>query len=313
MISVVVPVYGCKTCLIELYFRLKKTFNSLPVDFELILVNDASPDDAWETIRELSARDNRVRGINFSRNFGQHYAIAAGIEHACGEWCVVMDCDLQDQPEEITKLYSKAQEGWDIVLGRRIDRKDHFFKRSFSKLFYRFLGYLTETQQDSSIANFGIYHRKVISAISSMGDYMRYFPTMVSWVGFKSTRINIEHAARTSGETSYSFRKLVKLALEVVLAFSDKPLRLTVKFGLLVSFSSLVFGCYNFYRYFANKIVVLGWATTVISIWFLSGAIIFLIGITGLYIGKIFDKVKQRPLYIVSEKTNFDTKDADTQ
>ncbi|HRS18823.1 MAG TPA: glycosyltransferase family 2 protein [Bacteroidales bacterium] len=146
-ISVVTPVYGCKTCLVELYLRLKTTLEQITQDFEIIMVNDASPDGAWETIVELAARDQRVKGINLSRNFGQHYAITAGLDHAQGEWVVVMDCDLQDQPEEIVKLYAKAQEGWDIVFARRTQRQDSFTKRLFSKIFHRVFSYLSGIKQ----------------------------------------------------------------------------------------------------------------------------------------------------------------------
>lgn len=305
-ISIIIPFYGCRICLMELYLRIKQTLEQMEQTFELIIVNDASPDNAWDDISNLCQKDKRVRGLNFSRNFGQHYAIAAGLQNAKGEWVVVMDCDLQDQPEEIPNLYNKALEGFDIVHGSRSVRQDKFFKRKFSSLFYRTLGYLTDTKQDSTIANFGIYHRKVIKAICSMGDYQRYFPTMVRWVGFRSTVLPIKHSERLHGKTTYSFKKLFRLALEVILAFSDKPLRLTVKFGLIISFLALLFGLYNIYRFFTNQIVVLGWTSTITSVWLLSGIIIFTFGMVGLYIGKIFDKVKQRPLYIVSETANME-------
>jgi dolichol-phosphate mannosyltransferase len=304
-LSVVSPVYGCKTCLAELYLRLKQSLSQITENFEIILVNDNSPDNAWETIEELSNKDNRVKGIKLSRNFGQHYAITAGLEHSSGEWVIVMDCDLQDQPEEILNFYKKSQEGWDVVFGRRELRQDNFFKRLGSKLFYQLLGYLTNTKQDSAIANFGIYHRQVIQAIGSMGDTMRYFPTMVRWVGFRQTAINIEHAERTSGKTSYSFKKLLRLSLDVILAFSDKPLRLTVKLGMAISLFSLIFAIYYVLKYFVGGINVPGFTSLILSVWLLSGIIIFLIGIIGLYLGKTFENVKNRPKFIISKKTNF--------
>nr|NQU89954.1 glycosyltransferase family 2 protein [Bacteroidota bacterium] len=144
-ISIVCPVYGCKTCLYELYLRLKETLETINQDFEIIMVNDASPDGAWDTIVEIAQKDKRVKGINFTRNFGQHYAITAGLNHCDGEWVVVMDCDLQDQPEEIIKLYNKAIEGYAIVFAKRSQRKDKWAKRMFSRFFYSILGYLTDT------------------------------------------------------------------------------------------------------------------------------------------------------------------------
>jgi glycosyltransferase involved in cell wall biosynthesis len=302
-ISIVIPVYGCKTCLYELYFRLKETLGQISSDFEIILVNDASPDDAWNTIAELAQKDKRIKGINLSRNFGQHYAITAGIEHCQGDWVVVMDCDLQDQPEEINKLYNKAIEGYEIVYAQRIQRKDKWLKRIYSKIFYDVFGYLTNTSQDPSVANFGIYHRNVIEAIKAMQDYHRYFPTMVQWVGFRHTKISVTHASRPGGKTAYSFKKLINLAIDIMLSFSDKPLRLAIKFGFLISSIAIIFGIYNLVRFFSHKIIVPGYTSLIVSIWFLSGLIIMVLGVVGLYIGKTYDKVKRRPTYIIMEKT----------
>jgi glycosyltransferase involved in cell wall biosynthesis len=304
-ISVVIPVYGCNDCLIELYKRLKQAIEEISDQFEIILVNDAYPSNAWEIIKDLAENDYRVKGINLSRNFGQHYAISAGLGHAEGEYIIVMDCDLQDQPEEIIKLYNTANEGFDIVLARRIIRKDSFFKRSFSRMFYKLLGYLTDTVQDNTIANFGIYNKKVIRTIRNMGDSIKYFPTMVRWVGFKTTCIDVEHAERENGKSSYSFKKLSRLALDIILSFSEKPLKLVLKFGLSMSFISFIMGVIYLYQYLTGNIKVLGFASIIISIWFLAGIIIFISGIVGLYIGKIFEKVKNRPVYIISEKINF--------
>ena len=301
--SIVSPVYGCKTCLYELYFRLKETLEKITDDFEIILVNDASHDDAWKTIEELAKKDKRVKGINLSRNFGQHYAITAGLDNCSGEWIIVMDCDLQDQPEEIIKLFNKTKEGFQIVFAQRIQRKDKWLKRNYSKLFYTLLGYLTGTIQDPAIANFGIYHKDVIDSICKMGDYNKYFPAMVRWVGFEYAKIPVSHAERSNGDSSYSLKKSIRLAVDIILSFSDKPLRLTVKFGFLISCMALVFAIYNLFLYFDNKILVPGYTSLIISVWFLSGLTIMVLGVVGLYVGKTFDKVKGRPSYIVMGKT----------
>ena len=305
-ISVVTPVYGCNTCLNELYFRLRETLEQINPEFEIILVNDASPDSAWETILELANKDKRIKGINLSRNFGQHCAITAGLQKCLGEWVVVIDCDLQDQPEEILSLYNKTKEGFDVVLGKRNNRQDGYLKKAFSQIFDKTLSYLTDSTHDFSIANFGIYKKKVIQATLSMNDSIRYFPTMIKWVGFKSVAIEVRHSERLNGETSYSFKKRLKLAVDIILSFSDKPLRLTVKFGLLISFSSLIYAFYNLYRYLVGQVIVSGWTSLIVSIWFLFGIIIFVLGTIGLYVGKTFEKVKQRPIYIVTEKVNLD-------
>lgn len=304
-LSVVSPVYGCKSCLHELYQQLKSSLTAISENFEIIFVNDNSPDNAWDTIVELSNADYRVKGINLSRNFGQHYAIHAGLNYASGEWVVVMDCDLQDYPKEILKLYTQAQKGYDIVLAQRIQRQDTFFKRMFSKMFYSVLSYLTETKQDSSVANFGIYHQKVVHAILMMNDKIKYFPAMVRWVGFKSCSIEVEHKNRFDGSTSYNYKKLFKLALDIILSFSDKPLRLTVKFGFIISTLSFLAALVNLVRYFTGDIVVAGFTSIIISIWLLGGIIISILGIVGLYVGKAFDAVKNRPVYIENETIGF--------
>ncbi|MDY0394409.1 glycosyltransferase family 2 protein [Virgibacillus halophilus] len=160
LISVVVPVYGCRTCLKELAHRVTETVDKIPARLELIFINDASPDGAWDLIDEMSSRDTRIKGINFARNFGQHRAITAGIDHAAGDWVVVMDCDLQDKPEEIDRLYRKALEGYDIVFGKRYKRQDKWLKRKGSQLFYKIFDYFTERSSDHMIANYSISNKK---------------------------------------------------------------------------------------------------------------------------------------------------------
>lgn len=302
-LSIVSPVYRAEKLVDLLVSRIQKTVETITPDYEIILVDDNGPDNSWQKIRENSLRDKRVKGVKLSRNFGQHYAITAGLDQAQGEWVVVLDCDLQDQPEEITKLYQKALEGFDVVLAKRVDRKDSFLKRSFSWFFYTVLSYLTGTKQDNTIANFGIYHAKVIEAICSMRESIRYFPTMVRWVGFRQTAISVDHAERAEGESSYNLKRLLNLALDIILAYSDKPLRLTVKAGVIISISSFIFAIYNIIKYFSGDIKVLGYTSLVTSIWFLSGLIIFILGVVGLYVGKTFEGVKDRPIYIIAEKT----------
>lgn len=303
-ISVVSPVYSAEKILPELVRRIKESVSKITEDFEIILVEDHGPDNSWGVIQELALTCPQVKGYKLSRNFGQHYAITAGLDHAKGEWVVVMDCDLQDQPEEIASLYSKAKEGFDIVLARRFDRQDNFLKRLFSKLFYRTLGYLTGSEQDETIANFGIYHKNVIEAVISMRESIRYFPTMIKWVGFKATKLNVEHVQRFEGKTSYNFKKLFNLALDIILAYSDKPLRLLIKAGLFISLISLFVAVGYFIRWINGEVIVLGYASLIISLWLLSGFIIATLGVVGLYVGKTFEGVKNRPIYIIQDKTD---------
>lgn len=306
-ISVVIPLYKCADHLIGLSQRLINVLNSLTVVYEIIYVNDGSPQRDWQIVQELSAKHKFIKGVNLSRNFGQHYAITAGLENACGEWVVVMDGDLQDQPEEIITLYNKAMEGYDVVMGVRSQRQDKWLKKMSSAVFYRIFSYLTDTEQDERVANFGIYHKSVINAILKMKDAVKYFPTMVQWVGFKQTKISINHAKREGGGSSYTLNTLLKLAFNNIIAFSDKPLRLTVTFGFLLTALSLLFAGIVLVRYLMGEIIVSGYASLIFSIWFLSGLIIAIMGIIGIYIGKVFDRVKDRPVYIIAEKINFDT------
>lgn len=303
-ISVVTPVYKAEEILPELYRRLIESLSKITDDFEIIMVNDGSPGNDWEVIKLLAEKDKKVKGINLSRNFGQHYAITAGLDNCSGEWIIVMDCDLQDQPEEIIKLYNKSQEGYDIVLACRKIRKDKFTKKIFSFLFYSFLSYLTGLKQDPSVANFGIYSHKVINEVKKLKDSIRYFPSIIKWIGFKQTKIEINHSSRYLGETSYNFKKLLNLATDIILAYSDKPIRIIVKIGISISLLSFIYSIYIIIQHLAGNISVLGFTSIFASIWFLSGVIIMILGIVGLYIGKIFEGVKDRPLYIIDDYAN---------
>ena len=302
-ISVVSPVYRAQSLLPELASRLDQVLGAMGVSYEIVLVDDRSPDDSWTVLKELAEKRPSIKAHRLSRNFGQHYAITAGLGLAKGKWIVVMDCDLQDRPEEIPALYAKALEGSDAVVARRAQRQDKWSKRMSSKLYYSTFSYLTDTVQDPAVANFGIYHRKVVDAILSMKDAIRYFPTMLQWVGFDRVYLDVTHDARAKGESSYNWTSLFALAFNNILAFSDKPLRLTVRLGFYISAISMSIGVFYLVQYFMGEIDVLGFASLIISISFFSGMIIMILGIIGLYLGKVFEKVKDRPNYIISETT----------
>lgn len=303
-LSIVSPVYRAEKIVEELVTQIKTAISTITDDFEIILVNDYSPDNSWLKIAEECTKDRRVKGIDLSRNFGQHYAITAGLSYAQGEWVVVMDCDLQDRPDEIPNLYHKAQEGYDSVFAQRTERADTFLKRFLSRSFYALFSYLTETKQDPTVANFGIYNQKVIGAILSMNDQIRFFPTMVQWVGFRKYYLPVEHAVRFEGKTSYNFKGLLRLGMNTILAFSDKPLRLTAKTGFAVAALSFIVGLVYIVLFFTGHIHVLGFTSLIISVWFLAGVIMMILGVLGLYIGKVFEKVKDRPTFIINEKIN---------
>lgn len=301
LFSIVSPVYKAEKIIPLLVERIEKAVSKITPDFEIILVEDGGPDASWDVIEKLAKTNPRLVGVKLSRNFGQHPTIMAGLSCAKGEWTVVMDCDLQDQPEEIEKLYNKALEGFEVVFAKRQNRKDSFFKRLSSKIFALIYGYFTDTKYDSEVANFGIYHKKVIQAVLTIQDAIKIFPLFVGLVGFRSTAIVVEHAEREEGISSYSFSKLISLAFNTIISFSNKPLKIFVKFGLIISFLSFSLGLYNFYLAITHKIAVLGYSSIIISIWFLSGVIITTIGVTGIYVGKIFDQTKGRPVFIIDK------------
>lgn len=299
-ISVVLPVYKCNCCLVEISSRLKDTLNIISNKYEIIFVNDGSPDESWETIITLSQKDCRIKGINLSRNFGQHYAITAGIEHCAGEWVVVMDCDLQDQPEEIIKMYDKLSEGYDVVFGRRINRQDKFIKRFLSKLFYKSFDLLTDNSSDNTTSNFGIYSRQVILNYSRFTEKIRLFPLLIKWLGFKIGFVDIEHSKRTKGQSSYNVIKLINLAINTIISQTNKPLRISIKLGFLMSFFSMIYLFFLIIRKLYLDIP-LGWTSIMVSIFFIGGLIFANLGLIGLYIGKIYDETKNRPIYIIRE------------
>jgi glycosyltransferase involved in cell wall biosynthesis len=308
LLSIVVPVYGCEQCLVPLHARLTKVLKGLPLDYEILLVNDGSPDRAWEAIGRRCAADRRVRGLDLSRNFGQHYAIAAGLQAARGSLVVVMDCDLQDDPAEIPRFYAKLKEGYDAVLGRRQVRQDSWPKRLSSRLYYRALGFLTDSSLDSSVSNFGLYRRPVIDAVNSMGDQVRFFPLMVQWVGFRTASLDVRHAGRAEGRSAYTWLKLFRLAAGVALTFSNKPLLILMNAGFMVSGVAACYACYVVVRALGGGIAVQGWSSVIISVWFLGGVQMIVAGIVGIYVGKIFDAAKNRPLFVVRETRNLAAK-----
>lgn len=304
-ISVVIPVFQSEKTIYLLFEAIKNVLKKAQIRFEVILVEDGSEDKTWDEIKKITKKNRQCKAIKLSRNFGQHYAISAGLAASNGAQVVVMDCDFQDQPSEILKLINKAQQGFDIVLAKRISRKDNYRKILSSKLFYLLLTWLTGIKQDPSVANFGIYSRSVIEAVMSLGESVRYFPTMVKWVGFKTSTVEVCHSNRLSGQSNYNFKKLVKLAIDICLANSDKPLRLVIITGFCISVVGFIFTLHTIWQAINGRIQVLGYASLMVSIWTLSGIIIFIIGVVGLYVGKSFEGIKNRPAFIVSEKINF--------
>ncbi|MDI9355832.1 MAG: glycosyltransferase family 2 protein [Chitinophagaceae bacterium] len=303
-ISVVSPVYRAEKILEKLVLEIQKVMKKMDVTFEIVLVDDRSPDNSWHVMKELKEKYSFLKIYRFSRNFGQHPAIMAGLTKTNAEWIVVMDCDLQDQPKEIEKLLAKATEGYDIVQARRVNRKDSFFKKLGSRLFSIFFNYLSDIKVNHEIANFGIYHKKVIKEVVNMGDYIKSFPLFVYFVGFNSYALEIEHAERDSGKSNYTLSKLLDLAFTSIIAYSNKPLKLFVKLGVIISLISFIIGGYYITQAISGGVVVPGYASLIVSLFFLSGIIICAIGIVGVYLGRVFEQIKNRPSFIIEEEFN---------
>lgn len=301
-VSVVSPVYSCRDCLGSLVEGIAQALDSRGLAYEVILVDDGSPDGAWERIAELAAQHREVRGVRLSRNFGQHPAIDAGLKHTRGEWVVVMDCDLQDSPATIPELYDKAVGGgYDAVFAQRRDRQDKASKRLSSWAFYFVLSWLTGVSQDSSTANFGIFHRSLIDVVTSMPERDKAFPLMVRWVGGRIGYQPVAHAARAHGKTSYSLSKLVRLATHIVLGYSDKPLKLVAGGGIACAFVSFLMVALSVILFVNGQIQVAGYTSLIAATWLLGGLILFSVGVVGLYVGQVFANVQGRPSVVVAE------------
>jgi len=303
-LSVVIPVYKAKACLAELHRRLVQALELITPAFEIVLVEDAGDDGSWEEIATLAQDDFRVKGVKLSRNFGQHFAITAGLDHATGDWVVVMDCDLQDQPEELGKLYSKAQEGYDIVFARRHERNDSLYRKLSSSLFSMLYNYLGDIKVDNSIANFSISSRRVIDYVRQFRERNRSFPIFLNAVGFRRAYVDVQHAPRFTGASSYTFGKLMDFAIQCIVSQSNKPLRLSIRFGFILAAISLLYATCLVVRYFTCGAGVAGWTSLMVMTSFLFGLLFTNLGILGLYMGKVFDEVKQRPLYMVVKTVN---------
>ena len=302
-ISVVIPVYGCKAAIQELYERLSVTLSEITEEYEIILVNDACPQGSWSVIESISAKDKKVIGIDLSRNFGQGKAITAGLDYASGNYIAVMDCDLQDRPEEIKKLYEKAKEGYDIVFARRTNRKDTGLKKFVSKSFYRIYERLSGFKYDPSTCNFTVCTRTVVESFCSMREYHRDYATYICWMGFRQAFVDVQSDSRKEGKSSYNLRKKLKLAEDILCSQSDSLLRTAAYFGFFLTIIAVLYIIFLAIQYFVADIDP-GWTSVIATILLIGGLIISFNGITGIYIGNIFMQSKNRPLYIVREITN---------
>jgi dolichol-phosphate mannosyltransferase len=304
-LSIVIAAYRSEGCIAELNRQLVEALEKGALDFEIIYVEDHGGDGSWDIIAELARHDPRVKGIKFCRNFGHHYALSAGLDVAEGNYVVIMDCDLQDRPDEIQRLYDKAQEGFDVVLARRIGRTTNPVNKLFGTLFYKLFDFLTGTRTDPAVGTFRILSRKVVDTFRTMQERHRFFGGMIQWMGFKTASIDVAQSERFAGKGSYTLSKRLALAIDGILSFSNKPLILMIKSGIVICCISGLFACWIVYQRLTGIIPELGYASIIVSIYFLAGIIMLSLGVVGAYVGRIYDQVKGRPYYII-ERTTFD-------
>jgi polyisoprenyl-phosphate glycosyltransferase len=298
-LAVVVPVYGCAGCLVALHERLVRVLDDLGISFELIFVDDRATDDSWSILRDLADRDERVRAIRLSRNFGQQAAITAGLAACRSRWTVVMDCDLQDPPEMIPRLWAKAQEGFDVVLGRRRTRKHSVFRRLAAKAYFHFLKTVVGGEAHGDISTFSLISARVRDAVLTFPDQDRQYVPMLLWTGFEQTAVSYDGDPRfDGGKSSYTLGTLMRVAVAGVLFQTTTLLRWIIYLGLFVASAGFLLACYLVAAYFFISPPP-GWTSLVVTMLITTGVLTISTGVTGLYVGNVFREVKGRPLYLV--------------
>jgi dolichol-phosphate mannosyltransferase len=303
-LSVVIPVLNEESLIQELINRVTLNCEKITTDYEVVIVDDGSTDNTWEKIKYEARLENRIRGIKFSRNFGHHFAITAGLHKAQGDWVVVMDGDLQDKPEVIPELYFKATEGFDIVFVLRSKRTERKFYLVSQRIFYLILNMLSGIDFDYRKANFSIINRKVVEAFKLFKESSRFYGSTLKWLGFNQAEISALHGTRHSGKSSYSLKSRIKLAADIIFSFSERPLKYSIGIGLIISLSAVIGAIWITFSAFRWGYSVVGWPSLMTIILFIGGMILIMIGILGVYLGRIFQEVKNRPLFLIGEEIN---------
>lgn len=304
LISIVSPVYGCIGCLEELVDTVRATFEGTDLEWELILVDDRGPDNPWQRIQELAARDERVRGVRLTRNYGQHLAIWAGFAQAQGDWIAVIDCDLQDDPKIIPELYKKAiDDDLEAVVVERGTWSDSWWRRTASRLFHSTIGLLAGLNLNNNVGNFGLYSRRMTNVLLSFKDQEVFLPAMVALTGLSKGVYKLDRSDRAEGQSSYNMLRLIRIAIAIIVRFTDRPLKLSIILGVLFSTFSALVSVVILIAWASGAFSVPGWTSIILSVWFLSGLILAVLGVHGVYIGRIFSEVQKRPRYIVEQTT----------
>ncbi len=303
-ISVVAPIYNEESNISEFVKRVSANLDLITKDYKIILVDDGSEDGSWNQIETELAQNKNIIGIKLSKNFGHHNAITAGIHNTNSEWVIVMDSDLQDRPEVLPELFEKANEGFDVVFVSRRNRPETIWYMIMQKIFYFVLKIFSGINFDSTQANYSIISNKVVNSFKNFPEQARFYPSTVKWLGYKRSEIKASHGTRFRGNASYSFRKRIKLASEIILAFSTRPLKFAIFLGVLTSIISFIIVLLIILKKFSGGFEVLGWASVMSSIFFIGGAILTVLGINGIYLASIFAEVKNRPLYVIEKIEN---------
>lgn len=308
ILSIVSPVYGAEKIVPELIKRISDEVIKITPDFEIVLIEDGSPDNSWNVIVEECLKYKFVKGIKLSRNFGQHYAITAALAIAQGNYVVVMDCDLQDNPVYIKDMYEQALKEYDIVYTVKEKRKHSFFKNITASIFFWIFNALTENKDAGAtrhVGSFSLLSRKVVEAYNSMGERHRHYLMVLRLLGFRSTQISIRHDDRYEGKSSYTFSRLVRHAWNGITSQSDKLLWVSINVGCIIFGISIFWTLYLIYTYFTTGLLS-GYTSVMATLLIGIGLILMSIGITGIYIGKIFQQVKNRPLYFIDKTINLE-------
>jgi dolichol-phosphate mannosyltransferase len=297
------PVYCAEACIDELHQRLTAVLQTLADTYEIVLVEDGGPDQSWERIKAIAARDAHVKGMQLSRNFGQHQAIAAGLAASRGAFVVVIDCDLQDPPELIPRLIAQARAGFEIVYTKRRHRTDSPLKRIASRLFFFVMNTISPAFAEPGQGSFSVIARPVVREYLRVADVHSHYLSVLHWLGFRSTSVEVEQEPRFAGISSYSLRKLISHALSGIAAQSTRLLHLSTAMGLLFSLIAGGQVVWLLYRKLFWSIGVEGWASLMVALWLIGGAILFSLGVVGLYLGRMFEHTRGRPLFVVRECT----------
>ncbi|MDF1572262.1 MAG: glycosyltransferase family 2 protein [Bacteroidales bacterium] len=301
MLSIVLPSYFEEANVKYIYTQILAAVDDRD-DLELIYVDDGSQDQTFEEVRALAKKDPRVRGIRLSRNFGQQAANLAGLNEAKGDEIVMMDADGQHPPALIPVMIRKLSEGYDIVNTKRTDMEGAgFFRKVFSRIFYRIINFLSDVNIDNSQVDFRIFNRATLNAFLEFNEHNRFNRGIFTWMGFNQAQIEFRAGHRNSGQSNYNFRKLTKLALDGITSFSTRPLRLCFYLGLIIIFSGMIYGIYAILNYFFGHTNP-GWTSLLITILILGGVQLFSLGIIGEYLGRIFIETKKRPHYLIRER-----------